>query len=204
MRKASLPLLVMVLQTLPLFAAGPVKPYIPPAKRQFVGQQPSSLTQKKPMATQPLFNHSSILPSQNSNSGLLPPHVKLEQQAVDQNLIELRGILSELNKFRQSSGLSQSAFQQVLASAPSADASTGPTDYRRWSYKSGSLVVKGKRGNFEYEQTFSLQGVAGAGVVLGSGAALVACALDDERASNCTKDSLNFIHDLALPNESKK
>jgi hypothetical protein len=204
MRTTALSLLIVFIQALPLLAALPIKVYIPPPKRQFVGPHSLPLTPRRPLTTQPQMipNNKSVQPSS-------PPYIKAEQRVAEQrvinrNLDELRRILDELNSLRRSGGLTDGALQRVLTSASITGAKTESSDYRRWSYKSGNLMVKGKQGNFEYEQTFSLQGIAGAGAFLSIGMKIIACALDVKRLSECTKDSLSFIHELALPTESKK
>jgi hypothetical protein len=200
MRTTVLSLLIVFIQALPLIAAAlPLKTYIPPPKRQFVRPHSSSLTPRRFLSPQP--------PTRPKNRSFqqLPPHyIKAEQRVIARNLDELRRILAELNSLRSSGGLTDGALQRVLAKASITGDKTESSDYPQWSYKSGTLVVKGKQRNFEYEQTFSVQGIAGAGALIGASIKIVACALDDERLSDCAKDSLRFIYKLPLPTESKK
>jgi hypothetical protein len=198
MRTTALSLLIVFIQALPLLAAFQMKVYKPTTTRQFVGPHSSPPTPRWSPTTQPqILNNKSVKP--------LPPHyIKAEQEVIDRNLDELRRILAELNRLRRSGGLTDGALQRVLDSASKTGAKTESSDYRRWSYKSGTLVVKGKQRNFEYEQTISVQGVAVAGALLKIGIEIVACALDKKDPSDCAKDSVKFIHKLTLPTESKK
>ena len=199
MRTTALSLLIVFIQALPLLAALPVKVYKPRLSRQFVGPHSSPLTPRRTLTTQPRTR------SNNKSFQPLPlPYIKAEQRVKDRNLDELRRILAELNSLRSSGGLTDGALQRVLASASTTGDKTESSDYRRWSYKSGTLVVKGKQRNFEYEQTISVQGVAVAGALLKIGTEIVACALDKKDPSDCAKDSVRFIYKLTLPTESKK
>ena len=191
MRTTALSLLIVFIQALPLLAALP-KVYNPRLSRQFVGPHSSPLAPRRTLTTQPRTR-----PNNKSFQPYLLPYIKAEQRVKDRNLDELRRILDELNSLRRSGGLTDSALQRVLASASTTGDKTESSDYRRrWSYKSGTLVVKGKQRNFEYEQTISVQGIAGAGALLKIGIEIVACALDKKDPSDCANDSVRFIHKL--------
>lgn len=132
----------------------------------------------------------------------------IERETIDKNIAELRQIVLAANAVKASGGLTVSRLNSILAQReeaqhidlPPALTKIPDDSARKWSYKSGALTVKGKVGTFEYEQAFTVRGVAETGLALSVGAGIVACALDDNRKqSDCINDSLTFVHDIAIP-----
>jgi hypothetical protein len=138
---------------------------------------------------------------------------RIEEEVIARNIADLQQILQAANQSRDPNTRARHGIDAILTDlekSTSAQMSSNQLlnarqdEQRKWSYKSGSLVVKGKKGTFEYEQTFSLQGVAGAGFIVGTGIAIVACALSDAPPTACPLDALTFIHGVALPTDITK
>ena len=174
----------------------PTRVYVPQPVRRFDWKNVST-TPKPP----------SIVTSQQSDylRRTAIDRARLEQGTVDKNVLDLRRIVKLANEPGYAGKLDLTKLHALLAEVNASDSKSDPQGgARKWSYESGSLMVKGKVGDFEYKQAFSVQGTAKTGAATGAGAALAVCALEGKKGESCVKDSLNFFYDITLPDAARK
>ena len=148
----------------------PPRVYVPPPIRRFDWRNVST-TPKPP----------NVLASQQSDylRRTEVDRTRLEQSTVNRNVSDLRRIMKMANQPGDAGKLDLSRLHALLAEVNASDSKSKPQgSARQWSYESGSLMVKGKVGDFEYKQAFSVQGTAKTGAAAVVGTALAVCALE--------------------------